>query len=283
MDHGGAADTNGLSRADLLKRVGITGAGAAALGTVPGLSAQAAAAPTARRDLYRIYLSESTDGVWCVFSALLMPQSHFKTAVKRARVFRAHLQKTYSIRTSRDIKAMALIGNHTHFASRAVTDAEIVAIYTSSLRFITKNPGTKLWLTQFTSPERRQALAQLLARINAFLRESNGYAVLIDHERNAPSHLALLRGRLFFPAVPSSLDPWFGTESRRKPDFDRIISNPRMHAGKHVQFAQFSNYASFAFLRHLEPSARVKSLGLTNAVDILRPILAEVVRGRGVG
>jgi hypothetical protein len=280
-EHINRTDGKGISRAELLKRGTLAGAGALALGPMAAQAASTAQFEpdaTSARQLFRIYLSETTDFTNCVFSALLIPQANFPAAVKRARTFRAGLQTKYGIRTNHDIRAAGLIGNHSHFSNLQLTDAQIAQIYLKGLHFTAKTAGAKLLLAEFPSKQRRLALTQLLVRTNARLHKWNGYGVLISHAVTATAIHPLMRSLVLYRGIPAQLDPWF---EPGKPQLDRIVSHPKLRAGRHIQFVEFSNFASFARLRFTNPSQRVMTLQVQNAISILKPILVEVVRPRG--
>lgn len=269
----------GFSRADLLKRGTLAGAGALALGPATALAATTHGEPEAAKvqQLYRIYLSETTDFTLCVFSALLIPQSHFPQAVKRARSFRAGLQSTHGVRTNYDIRAAGLIGNRSHTSRVQLSDPDIVDVYKRCLNFTANTAGAELLLAQFPNKQRRTALTQLLLRVNAHLHKWNGYGVLIGHESTGPAIHSLMSGLSFYRGIPAQLDPWF---KAGRPQLDRIVSHPKLRVGRHIQFVEFSNFAAFAQLRQTNPSPRVLALGLQNSITTLKPVLVEVVRPR---
>ena len=130
------ASSEGISRGQLIKGLGV---GAAAATLAPGLVTTAEAAgvqPQVKvKELYRIYLSESTDLTTAVFSALLIPDSHFKKSVTMARGFRSSLQRSFRVRTTVDISASKLIGNRGHIADTLLKDDQRVEIFKGGLQF----------------------------------------------------------------------------------------------------------------------------------------------------
>ena len=114
---------------------------------------------------------------------------------------------------------------------------------------------------------------------NARLRKAGSYGVLICHADSAPALNPLMHGLHLYNPVPAALDPW-QTNSKHAPaiSLDRIVGHPRLRSGRHIQFVELSGFISFAALRHLAPTDHVKQLQIKDAINIVKPILLEVVR-----
>lgn len=231
--------------------------------------------------MHLIYIDDSRDEQWCVFSALAIPVDQWHEAFGQIREFRRELRRAYGIYVYKELHAWKFVSGRGNISDRVVTKGQRCGIFRDALRMGARLPGARLFNAVFPRKRDEQAFEWLLNRINRTLKTWGSHGLLIcDHGKDV-AYTRLVRRMYVYNPIPSQLDRWRESgKSWENIPLDRIVEDPFFKDSAQSYFVQLVDFAAYALLRREHPIPSKSKYGLDKAFSELDSILVREARPR---
>jgi hypothetical protein len=224
--------------------------------------------------LHLIYIDDSGDEDFCIFSALAIPGNKWKSDFEKVREFRRSLRKRHGIYVYKELHAWKFVSGRGDISERVVTKFHRCQIFKESLELLTRLDGARLFNAVFEKGQDVMAFERLVNRINRTLEAWDSYGLLICDEGKESTYTRLVRRMGKFNPIPSQFGVWQDTGGMRKNiPIDRIIEDPWFKESSKSYFIQLVDFAAYALLCGESPKHSRKRHGLNEAFGLLVPIL----------
>lgn len=231
--------------------------------------------------MHLIYIDDSRDEQFCVFSALTIPVDQWHSAFNSIREFRRELRHAYGIYVYKELHAWKFVSGRGNISDRVVTKGQRCAIFHDALRVVSNLPGARLFNSVFPSKREEQAFEWMLNRINRTLKSWDSHAILICDQGKDLVYTRLVRRMYVYNPIPSQLGTWMGSgETWKNIPLDRIVEDPFFKDSAQSYFVQLTDFVAYALLRRENPIPSKSKYGLDTAFYILDPILVREARPR---
>ena len=228
-----------------------------------------------------IYIDDSRDERFCVFSALAIPVTDWLEAFQSLKGYRHSLKKSDGIYVYKELHAWKFVFGRGRIADRDVPRARRCQIFKDTLEVATHLSEAKLFNAAFPAKKDEQAFEWLLNRINRTMQAWGSHAFLICDEGKDEVYRRLARRMSVHNPIPSQLGHWEETETPTKNiPTDRIIEDPFFRDSTQSYFIQLVDFCAYALLRRENPLPSKSAYGLDQAFNTLRPILIMAANRR---
>ncbi len=226
--------------------------------------------------MHLIYVDESGDNRYFVFSALAIPADQWKSAFEMVREFRRYLRRQYGIYVYKELHAWKFVSGRGRPSDRTITKGKRCQIFRETLELVAKLPGAQLFNACFPHSQDKIAFERLLNRINRTLRRWDSYGILICDEGKEISYTRLVRKMHVFNPIPSRYGGWADTGKPYKNiPIDRIVEDPFFKESSQSYFIQLADFSAYALLRRENQLPSKNRYGLHKAFDVLSCILVR--------
>lgn len=224
--------------------------------------------------MHLIYMDDSRDEKFCVFSALAIPENCWQDAFAQVRQFRRNIKKTDGIYVYKELHAWKFVSGRGKISDRVVPKGRRYQIFKETLEMIASLPGVRLFNAVFPAKEDERAFEWLLNRIQRAMETLNSRAILICDTGKEAIYTRLARRMHVHNPIPSKFGIWQDTGSKAKNiPIDRIIEDPFFKKSDHSYFIQLVDFCAYALLRRERPIPSKNKYGLDQAFQLLQPIL----------
>ncbi len=224
-----------------------------------------------------IYIDDSQDKDWRVFSALAIPIDKWQSAFEQMRKFRHELQKSHGISIHSEFHAWKFVSGRGNLGNESIAGGweahrrRRCELYKRTLRMIAGLPDVKLFNVCRLDYE-GWAFERLLNRINKNMQVCNSHAILICDEGKDEAYTRLCRRMKVYNPIPSAFGGWSGGDAFKNIPTERIVEDPIFKDSKRSYFVQLADFCAYAVLRHKYPIPSKTKYGLHEAINELKPI-----------
>jgi hypothetical protein len=223
--------------------------------------------------VHLIYIDDSGDETCCLFSALSIPASEWRSCFERIREYRRALKRTDQILVQAEFHAWKFVSGRGRLGPAIVTKGRRCAIFKETLAFTATLPGLRCFNAFFPVGQEFVAFERLLNRINRNMQASSSHALLICDEGKEAAYTRLTRRMAVFNMIPSQYGRWEGGEAAKNIPIDRILEDPVFKPSRRSYFVQLADFAAYALLRRERQLPSKNRYGLHEAFNLLRPVL----------
>lgn len=224
-----------------------------------------------------IYIDDSRDEKFCVFSALAIPADSWQDAFAQVKEFRRQLKKSDGISPSKELHAWKFVsGRGRPAGDRILSKRRRAEIFMETLELVASLPGAGLFNAVFPAKDDEQAFERLLNRINRTMQAWDSHAILICDEGKEHIYTRMARRMHVYNPIPSAYGYWeeTGWVTKNIP-IDRILEDPFFKRSDQSYFIQLVDFSAYALLRRENPVPSKSRYGIDKAFDILQPILVR--------
>lgn len=226
--------------------------------------------------MHLIYIDDSRDEKFCVFSALAIPADQWQEAFRAVKDFRRSLRKSDGIYVYVELHAWKFVSGRGKISDRVITKGRRCQIFKDALQHVASLPGARLFNAVFPANQELRAFERLLNRINRTMVSWDSHAILICDEGKEQLYTRLVRRMHIYNPIPSRFGKWpeTGTSKRNIP-IERILEDPFFKKSKQSYFIQLVDFCAYALLRRENPVPSKTRYGLDKAFELLAPILVR--------
>ena len=225
--------------------------------------------------MHLVYMDDSRDNRYCVFSALAISASEWQNAFRQVRDFRRDLKNSDGIYVYKEFHATDFVAGRGNIADRVVPKGRRCALFGETLELIARLPGIRLFNAVFPHGKDEQAFEWLLNRINRTMHTWDSNAILICDEGKELVYTRLRRRMGTYNPIPSNQGIWDNGNITRNIPLDKIIEDPFFKNSAQSYFIQLVDFCAFSLLRRENPTANAIRYGLNNAFNLLSGILVS--------
>ncbi len=226
--------------------------------------------------MHLIYVDESGDKQYFVFSALAIPVDQWEHAFQAIREFRRYLRREYGIYVYKELHAWKFVSGRGRPSDHITTKGKRCQIFRETLELVAGLPGARLFNVCFPHKQDEMAFERLLNRINRTLQAWGSYGILVCDEGKEVAYTRLARKMHVFNPIPSRYGGWLDTGKIYKNiPIDRIVEDPFFKRSSQSYFIQFADFSAYALLRRESQLPSKNRYGLHEAFDALSPILVR--------
>jgi hypothetical protein len=231
--------------------------------------------------MHLVYIDDSGDESFCVFSAIVIPVSEYNHAFAQIRQFRKELKQSDGMYVYKELHATEFVSGHGKVGNATVGKSRRCQIFKEALQLVASLPGLQLFNTVFPKKDDERAFEWLMNRINACMKACDSYAIIICDEGKETSYTKLVRRMRVHNHIPSRFGGWDAARTATKNiPIERIIEDPIFKKSEHSYFIQLADFCAYALLRREHPTTRTVRYGLDTAFDLLKPVLALKANAR---
>jgi hypothetical protein len=226
--------------------------------------------------MHLVYIDDSRDEKFCVFSALAIAGDLWQSAFSGLREFRRNIRKSDGIYVYKELHAWEFVSGRGKISDKVVTKYRRNELFREKLKIIASLDGVRLLNAVFPAKQEVLAFERLLNRINKNMQVSDSHAILICDEGNESTFTRLARKMHIYNPIVSRYGLWSDTGGKTKNiPIDRIIEDPFFKKSDQSYFIQCVDFCAYALLRRENQLASKNKYGLHQAFGELQPILVR--------
>ena len=223
--------------------------------------------------MYLFYIDDSADGHYYTFSAIGIPDNHWRDVFGKIAEFRSKLKADHGIYVRKELHAWKFLSGRGRPSREFLSLEKRAEIFNQCLLFLVSLKPYEIMLFNVALKNQDWAFERLLNRINRTMEKIDQRALLICDEGKDSTYTAMVRRMGAYNPIPSKFGGWRyeGASSKSIP-IDRIIEDPVFKPSHRSTLIQLADFCAFSLLRHDLPTDRMKALGVHESFKLLEPI-----------
>lgn len=230
--------------------------------------------------MHLIYIDDSRDENYGVFSAIMIPDYVWQATFKAIRDYRRLLKKTDGIYVYKELHAWKFVSGRGNISTNIINKNRRCTIFKETLALLSQLPGVRLFNTFGPSKKDEIAFERLLNRINRTVQVANSNAILICDQGKETTYTRLRRKMGVFNPIPSSIGSWGDGSNTKNIPIENIIEDPFFKDSSQSYLIQMADFCAYALLRKEKPLASKSKYGIHEAFNFLTPILVKEASSR---
>jgi hypothetical protein len=223
--------------------------------------------------MHFVYIDESKDESYCVYSALAIPVDKWHEHLSKVQEFRRGLKKSDGIYVKAELHAWKFVSGRGRISASHVSRQRRCEIFRETLEFITTLEGVKLFNAFSPRSQELEAFQYLVTRVDRTMLEWNSRALLICDSGNEGTLRKLVRKMRRYNPIPSQYGCWEDGRITKNFPLTHIVEDPFFHRSEDSYFIQLVDFCAYALLRTENPTIKSQQCRISEAFKALEPIL----------
>jgi hypothetical protein len=230
--------------------------------------------------MYLIYLDDSRDEKYCVFSALAIPDHAWQLTFRTIRDYRRSINTSDGIYIYKEFHAWEFVSGRGHIARGIITKYRRCEIFKETLALVGQLPAVRLFNTFGPANQEETAFERLLNRINRTMLAADSNAILICDEGKESAYTRKRRKMGVYNPIPSRVGVWQGGTATKNIPIENIIEDPFFKDSQQSYLIQMADFCAYALLRREAPVPSKSKYGIHEAFNQLDSILVKEASAR---
>jgi len=224
--------------------------------------------------MHLIYIDDSHEGNFNIFSAIAIPDDQWSDVFKAIRGWRQKIKDSDDIYVYKELHAWKFVSGRGRIAPSIVTKWRRSQLFKEALRFLSKQQHIRIFNSCSSNPV--YAFERLLNRINRTMKTWASRAIIICDEGKEDEYIRLVRKMSVHNPIPSQFGAWLDTgKATKNIPIDRIIEDPFFRSSSKSYFIQMADFCAYALLRREKRLAAKDKYLLHEAFDVLKPVCVK--------
>ena len=222
--------------------------------------------------MHLIYLDDSGEKPYQIFSALAVPADQWTSTFRRIKAWRRALNESDGIQVAKEFHATSFCAGRGKLGLKDVYKQRRCQIFREALSLLANTPGLMLFNCRMR--DQKKAYEYLMNRINRTMQARNSHAFIIADEGQEAEYTRIIRKLSVHNPIPSRYGGWYGGPTKNI-TLDYILDDPVFRDSGRSYFIQMADFCAYALLRREVQIESKNKYGLHTAFDLLEPICVK--------
>ena len=234
--------------------------------------------------MHLVYIDDSGDEKTRCYSALVIPETVWKSTLEKVLDFRRALKASDGILITLELHATIFVGGRGRVGPNVVPKFRRCEIFRQTLSMIAALPQIRLFNAIGPRASDRLIFERLLMRVSNTMKSWKSNAIIIHDE--GKDYTYLVRKMAVYNPVKSMYGCWDDGKEYRNITTDHIVEDIIFRDSKRSSLIQLSDFCAYALFRSEFPLASKAKYGINDAFNELHAICIREAFGkdhRGLG